>query len=217
MTTGSEMGRSPEKSSFSLACRLLSQFIKDKRCPSELGLGMLSPYLDIAPIGKCEGHRPPTTMSLLPGVVVSDEDDADEAPNHVDSDLSAPPANSKDSENGQLTIFYGGNVVVFDHFPPEKAMELMQLASGSPQKLSFAAPTTVSTDHVSCRLPSLAPQPQPNFSGEFLLLCKPTTYSPQPSFLICEQRTDLPLQGRHHFTVSWRRGRTGLAQRHLIQ
>lgn len=31
-------------------------------------------------------------------------------------------------ENGQLTMFYGGRVLVFDNFPPDKAKELMLLA-----------------------------------------------------------------------------------------
>ncbi|RRT63044.1 hypothetical protein GW17_00047069 [Ensete ventricosum] len=48
-------------------------------------------------------------------------------------------------EKRQLTIFYGGKVVVFDKFPAHKAMDLMQMATNesmAAQSHSFAKPLT---------------------------------------------------------------------------
>lgn len=36
---------------------------------------------------------------------------------------------AKDGRGAQMTIFYGGQVIVFDDLPPEKAKEMMSLAS----------------------------------------------------------------------------------------
>ncbi|WOH11347.1 hypothetical protein DCAR_0830829 [Daucus carota subsp. sativus] len=91
--------KTPEKSSFSQTCSLLSQYLKEKGSLGDLSLG----------IGfESNGTTPPTpaaaaaaTMNLFP--------------------VTEKPA--------QMTIFYGGQVVVFNDLPAEKAKEIMMLAS----------------------------------------------------------------------------------------
>ncbi|KAL0909480.1 hypothetical protein M5K25_020354 [Dendrobium thyrsiflorum] len=177
MASFSEMGRRPEKSSFSLTCSLLSQYIKEKGCPADLGLGRPTRLLDPAVIGKPEAYRPPTTMSLLPGVDASGDDMAGEkddvsALNSTKSVELFPLQPAKQPEKAQLTIFYGGKVLVFDNFPAEKAQDLMQLASkGSGlgvQNFSLTPPSTPA-DLPSCPAPSnppasFPPRAQPSFS-----------------------------------------------------
>lgn len=55
---------------------------------------------------------PPTTLSLLPGLDLSEDRSPVESPD----------------ENAPLTIFYGGKVFVFDNFSACKADDLIQLA-----------------------------------------------------------------------------------------
>ncbi|KAM0844292.1 hypothetical protein ACQ4PT_057155 [Festuca glaucescens] len=48
------------------------------------------------------------------------------------------------SEKQQLTIFYGGKVLVFNDFPADKAKGLMQMAGkGNPVVQNVSAPVTV--------------------------------------------------------------------------
>ncbi|KAK1377857.1 Jasmonate ZIM domain protein a [Heracleum sosnowskyi] len=96
----------PEKSSFSQTCSLLSQYLKERGSLGDLSLG----------IGfESNGTTPPAaaTMSLFP---------VTEKPGQ------GIPA-KKLPENAQMTIFYGGQVVVFNDLPSEKAKEIMMLAS----------------------------------------------------------------------------------------
>ena len=47
---------------------------------------------------------------------------------------------TKEGKAAQLTIFYGGQVIVFDDFPADKAKELMSFASkGNPQSQNSSA------------------------------------------------------------------------------
>ncbi|KAL0908871.1 hypothetical protein M5K25_023383 [Dendrobium thyrsiflorum] len=184
-----EMARRPEKSSFALTCSLLSQYIKEKGSFADLGFGMPSRALDSSSLGKPETYRPPTTMSLLPGVDISGDDregKEDSSPlnatrsmelflQHGGLSPTSPPTEAKEPEKAQLTMFYGGKVVVFDNFPAEKAKELMQIASKGQNFTSGTAtavsPSVPAADIQNFSAPAdlpvkFAAGAQPNFSGE---------------------------------------------------
>ena len=68
------------------------------------------------------------------------------------AEAPAPAVTETDASNGpprksQLTIFYGGKVLVFDNFPAEKAKDLMQMAgkSGRPAAQNFLLPPATAT------------------------------------------------------------------------
>ncbi|XP_006660660.1 protein TIFY 10c-like [Oryza brachyantha] len=129
-----------DKSSFAVTCSLLSQFLKEKNKGGLQGLGLGAPPAP-ATVGAGGDFRPPTTMDLLSGL----ETPAAE-PNPADSMRQAgtepppkPPADRQSDENNareaaveqaqQLTIFYGGKVVVFDNFPSARVKDLLQIVS----------------------------------------------------------------------------------------
>ncbi|XP_020701950.1 protein TIFY 10a-like [Dendrobium catenatum] len=182
-----EMTKRPEKSSFALTCSLLSQYIKEKGNFADLGFSMPSRALDSSSLGKPETYRPPTTMSLLPGVDVSGDDregKEDSSPPNATGSVefflqhggfspTSPAAEAKEPEKAQLTMFYGGKVVVFDNFPAEKAKELMQIASKGQNFTSGTAtavyPSVPVADVQNFSAPAIPPVKfyagaQPNFS-----------------------------------------------------
>ncbi|KAL6593702.1 hypothetical protein ACP70R_048603 [Stipagrostis hirtigluma subsp. patula] len=124
--------KSGEKaSSFAMACSVLSRYVRQNSVAAgELGLGIK---------GEADAPRTPATMSLLPGA------DADAKKETMElfpqsagfgSEATLQEAlDARDQEKRQLTIFYGGKVLVFDDFPAEKAKDLMQMAG----KGTFAA------------------------------------------------------------------------------
>ncbi|PKU84925.1 Protein TIFY 10A [Dendrobium catenatum] len=146
----------------------MSQYIKEKGSLADLGLGLPTRVLDSAPLdisrsrkklcGKPDAYRPPTTMSLLPGVVgVADDETKDKksmelSPQSID--FRPAKAETKEQEKSQLTIFYGGKVLVFDNFPAEKANDLMQLASKG-QNFSSGTTSLVASDLPIARKTSL--------------------------------------------------------------
>ncbi|KAF7843622.1 protein TIFY 10A-like [Senna tora] len=96
-------------------CNLISQFLKEKRSSG----GALSLVMA-------------ATMNLLTNLEKS-EDDASKQ----NASLSQMVENLSDfrnpakteSKTPQMAIFYAGKVLVFDAFPPEKATEIMELAT----------------------------------------------------------------------------------------
>uniref|UniRef100_A0ACD5WQL0 Uncharacterized protein n=1 Tax=Avena sativa TaxID=4498 RepID=A0ACD5WQL0_AVESA len=120
--------------SFAMACNLLSRYVRQNGA-AELGLAINKGEAEakVTLPGVAEGEeagRKKETMELFPqsaglGAV-------QEAP--------APDA-TREEEKQQLTIFYGGKVLVFNDFPADKAKGLMQLASkGNPVVQNVSAP-----------------------------------------------------------------------------
>ncbi|KAG6488129.1 protein TIFY 10c-like [Zingiber officinale] len=121
--------RKQGKTNFAVACNLLSQCIKEKRSVTNLGLGF-----DTRPPGHDQGNleafRPPTTMRLLPGAEISGDDDGEAMELFPQrAEFHTAPEQARERGNPQLTIFYKGKLMVFDNFPPEKADDLLKLAS----------------------------------------------------------------------------------------
>ncbi|KAK8969065.1 Protein TIFY 10A [Platanthera guangdongensis] len=72
MTNGVETAKRPEKSSFSVTCSLLSQFIKEKGSLAELGLGLPPRSLDCPPLGKRAAEKSQLTIFYAGKVMVFD-------------------------------------------------------------------------------------------------------------------------------------------------
>ncbi|CAL0304815.1 unnamed protein product [Lupinus luteus] len=117
--SGQKPVRSPEKTTFSHTCTLLSQYIKEKATFPDLNLGITC---NIRPIRSSEtSSQSATTMNLFP------TNENNMAPKNLTS--SAMKSMSKGSKASQLTIFYAGQVIIFDDVPADKANELMSLVN----------------------------------------------------------------------------------------
>ncbi|RCV11827.1 hypothetical protein SETIT_2G217500v2 [Setaria italica] len=131
-----------EKSSFAVTCSLLSQYLKDKKGGLQGlgGLGMAPPPPDAA-----GAFRPPTTMNLLSALdapAAEEPNDAAKATTEEAKEHDQQTGeNPREEEAQQLTIFYGGKVVVFDKFPSTKVKDLLQIVNaGGDRAGDTAAP-----------------------------------------------------------------------------
>uniref|UniRef100_M1CUQ2 Protein TIFY n=1 Tax=Solanum tuberosum TaxID=4113 RepID=M1CUQ2_SOLTU len=107
-----------QKSHFSHTCNLLSQYLKEKKG----SLGDLS--LDIHRNFDSTGS---TTMDLLPMIEKSGESVQKSMNLFRQGAMKA----ESEPEKAQMTIFYAGQVIVFNDFPADKAKEIMLMASTS--------------------------------------------------------------------------------------
>lgn len=108
---------------FSQTCSLLSQYLKENKGSffPDLNLNLNLRGLD-APT---DGVATAKTMDLFPQQ--SGSGTKDHLPNKPDFSVQK----SESGASSQMTIFYNGQVIVFNDFPADKAKELMLLASKS--------------------------------------------------------------------------------------
>ncbi|XP_074273578.1 protein TIFY 10a-like [Silene latifolia] len=148
-----------QKMSFSQTCNLLSQYVKEKRA-----LGF-SNNLDTS--------RGASTMNLFPVKQAEDSNDGsvgrtiDLFPQISGFNSSVNKRATPEPPAAQMTIFYGGQVVVFNDLPADKATEVMNLASSFESSLKKrkvetpATPVPVPSPKASINENS-NPNPNPN-------------------------------------------------------
>uniref|UniRef100_A0A0D9X1G5 Protein TIFY n=1 Tax=Leersia perrieri TaxID=77586 RepID=A0A0D9X1G5_9ORYZ len=156
---GAGGGVGERATSFAMACSLLSRYVRQNgAAAAELGLGIrgeaeATRAAATMSLGGEEAEKKKETMELFPQSAGFGQQDATAA----DADASR----DQEQEKRQLTIFYGGKVLVFNDFPADKAKGLMQLASnGSPvaQNITPPAPTTV-TDNTKVQMAPVSSLP----------------------------------------------------------
>lgn len=131
-----------QKSQFSQTCNRLSQFLKKKGSVGDLNnLGIYRTTFE--PNGSQQAAVTTTTMNLLP--MIEKSSDSSSSSSSVETNPQKPmnlfPQEFEQStkkieswksdqpEKAQMTIFYGGQVIVFDDFPADKANQIMKLAN----------------------------------------------------------------------------------------
>ncbi|RDX61828.1 Protein TIFY 10A, partial [Mucuna pruriens] len=160
----------PEKSIFSQTCSLLSQYLKEKGSFGDLTLGMTCTVeTNGSPETSCHSA---TTMELFPTIMTQHNPSTVDfiSPQTAYPRLSEIPTMVKSSgfktmekepKAAQLTIFYAGQVVVFDDFPAEKVEEIMSFAnngiSQSQNSSAYAHTHNQQENHPSF-VPNIPPQ-----------------------------------------------------------
>ncbi|XP_062215397.1 protein TIFY 10a-like [Phragmites australis] len=140
-------------SSFAMACSLLSRYVRENGAAAgELGLGIRAEAdVQRTPADGDKGAARKEAMDLFPqNAGFGSEAAVQEGPD------------AREQEKRQLTIFYGGKVLVFNDFPAEKAKDLMQLASkgtSAAQNSGLLPSSTTATVTDSTKVTSLPAQP----------------------------------------------------------
>ncbi|KAL3535501.1 hypothetical protein ACH5RR_003962 [Cinchona calisaya] len=139
-----DSGRFPvaqKTSNFSQTCSLLSQYLKEKGSFGNLSLGLSRNFEP-----NNNNGAPAKTMNLLPMIEKTGKNSevppAARTPNMPPVNLFGATFPSQEAQNktdvsvvksepetAQMTIFYNGQVIVFNDFPAERAKEIMLLAS----------------------------------------------------------------------------------------
>ncbi|KFK41933.1 hypothetical protein AALP_AA2G190600 [Arabis alpina] len=166
-----------KKPSFSQTCSRLSRYLKENGSFGDLSLGMTCKP-DVT-TGGVAVSRQPTMMNLFPCEATAMDSLAvqDVKPKRESSFSSSSSSGTKEevvtiketksvvkmeSQSAPLTIFYGGQVMVFNEFSAEKAKEIIDLANKGSVK-SFAAevnnnqPAYTQKEIVSCANPVRSP------------------------------------------------------------
>ncbi|XP_073298637.1 protein TIFY 11d-like [Primulina huaijiensis] len=138
---------SGKRSNFSQTCSLLSQYLKENKGSfGELGL-VLSEDKGI----------PARTMNLLPMIEKSGQSSGVDSYQNRNSGMK-----SGAGQSAPMTIFYAGQMIVFDDLPAEKADKIMMLASTAAQSSAASFPKFASAfelqerDHLCIPHPLLA-------------------------------------------------------------
>ncbi|XP_076881167.1 protein TIFY 10A-like [Bidens hawaiensis] len=117
-----------EKPSFAMTCNRLSSFMKEKRSPRDLSR---KPR-----ISSPATRKNTTTVDLLSNMESSVQTSVNNLPQYVSLDSfcnsvdSSELVTATDSKTGQMTIFYGSQVLVFDCVSANKARDMISAASG---------------------------------------------------------------------------------------
>ncbi|XP_028763226.1 protein TIFY 10A [Neltuma alba] len=120
---GRRLGKAPERSNFTQYCNVLSQLLKEKRGSGSLSIGMAGKMESraITKDSKRNLENPDDTLGLNASAMEC-------LPQFVEN-ACIKKSDSRSDPEPQLTIFYAGKVLVFDAFAPEKATEIMELAT----------------------------------------------------------------------------------------
>ncbi|XP_061361747.1 protein TIFY 10A-like [Gastrolobium bilobum] len=166
--SGNQPAKSQEKSSFSQTCSLLSQYLKEKGSFGDLTLGITC---NTETNGSSETScHSATTMELFPTNVTPQQNLTTmdllspqaayprhtEVPTLVNS--SAFKSTEKEPKSAQLTMFYAGQVIVFDDFPAHKVEEMMAFATKGISQSQNSSAAYTSTHSQPSIIPNINPQ-----------------------------------------------------------
>ncbi|PIN08422.1 hypothetical protein CDL12_19004 [Handroanthus impetiginosus] len=157
------------RSTFSQTCSLLSQYLKEKGSFGDLTLGLTQ---SLEPKG-----APTETMNLLPMIEKSGSRHPLAAGRDEAQTKSELSGTKSQPETAQMTIFYAGQVIVFNDFPADKAREIMMFASKSNAtqnhpNAAFAPPHTAqspaesTTTSIQNIVPTFGIQDRPRHSAQ---------------------------------------------------
>lgn len=132
---------SVRRSVFLQTCTLLSQYVNGKKALGDLSFGMPCNIDGQDSENTFRG----TTMNLFPL-----NERAEEVPNSGNDNsmglfaqhvgfTALKPASSEIPQYAPMTLFYAGQVMVFNDFPAHKAKEIMELANQNPSTNNAAA------------------------------------------------------------------------------
>ncbi|VVA95039.1 unnamed protein product [Arabis nemorensis] len=130
-------GQAPEKSNFSRRCSLLSRYLKEKGSFGNIDMGLArKPDLALAGKSDLRGEQnvikkteplETRTFEFIQKLSVCEASTSSGGKTRG-ADLSEPESVVPEPGNSQLTIFFGGRVMVYNEFPEDKAKEIMEVA-----------------------------------------------------------------------------------------